>query len=139
MVRDMSVLENKYLNKDIQLKHTGYGFWEPILDKDGFQTCSHMKSLENAIVLAILTRYQELQKLPTYVGFGCRVHEMIKARQTRLNKFKIQTYLEKSIGSMNRVETVDNIELTPYKDGYEVEVYLTSVDGETVHTKVNLS
>lgn len=129
---------NEKLNKDIDLNHTGYGFWDVSLDDDGFVFIDDVSSLENGIIITILTRYKELMELPTYEDYGCRVHEMIKTRQTKLNEFKIRNYIQESVEAMNRIQSVEEVTLTHIPIGYHAEIYATSITGNVVNVEVTL-
>ena len=131
-------MKNELLNKDIDLNHTGYGFWDVELDNDGFVLVDDVESLENGFIISILTRCQELKELPTYKDYGCRVHEMIKTRKTRLNEFKIKNYIQESIEAMNRVESVEDVQLTPTILGYHVMIYATSINGGLIRVEMDL-
>lgn len=131
-------MKNELLNKDIDLNHAGYGFWDIELDDDGFVFIDDVEALENGFIISILTRFQELKELPTYKDYGCRVHEMIKTRKTRLNEFKIKNYIQESIEAMNRVESVEDVELTPTILGYHVMIYATSINGGLIRAEMDL-
>lgn len=131
-------MKNELLNKDIDLNHAGYGFWDVSLDKDGFKLVDDVASLENGFIISILTRFKELQELPTYKDYGCRVHEMIKTRKTKLNEFKIKNYIQDSIEAMNRVASVEDVQLTPTILGYHVMIYATSISGDLVKVEADL-
>lgn len=120
---------NEKLNRDIDLNNSGYGFWDVSLNDDGFVFIDDVESLQNGIIITILTKYHELMQIPTYKDFGCRVHEMIKTKQTKLNEFKIKTYIQESVEAMNRIQSVEDVQLTYTPVGYHIEVYATSISG----------
>lgn len=129
---------NEKLNRDIDLNHAGYGFWDVCLDDDGFIFIDDVASLENGIIISILTRFRELQELPTYEDYGCRVHEMVKTRQTKLNEFKIKNYIQESVEAMNRIASVEDVELTHTPVGYHAEIYATSITGNIINVEADL-
>lgn len=129
---------NELFNKDIDLNDTGYGYWDICVEDKEFVTLNGLKSLENGIIIAILTRFNELKQLPSYDNFGCKVHDLIKARKTRLNEFKIKTYIKESVEAMNRIKKVDDVTLTPTRLGYKAKIYCTSINGNKVSVEVNL-
>ena len=129
---------NSRLNQDVVLKHTGYGFWDICLDKDGLVFVDDVRSLENEVIISILTRFNELN-IPTYEGFGCRAHELIKAKNTKLNKFKIKKYIQESIENMNRIQSVEDVVMTPTGNhGYKVHVYATSINNNIISAEAEL-
>ena len=119
---------------DVVLKHTGYGFWDICLDKDGLVFDN---DVENGVIISILTRFNEINT-PTYEGFGCRAHELIKAKNTKLTKFKIKKYIQESIENMNRIQSVEDIVITPTGNSYKVHVYATSINNNILNAEVEL-
>ena len=95
---------NKTLNEDVNLVGNEYGKYDLDMDNDDYVNVVGVNSLANACIIAILTRYNELKDNPTYTGFGCRVHGLIKDNQNKLTKFKIETYLTETLNAMRRVE-----------------------------------
>ena len=129
---------NKFLNKDIDINADKYGKWDISTDQKNLKILTGLKCLENGIIISILTRYNELKKLPSFNNFGCRAHEIIKAKKTNLNEFKLRTYIKESVEAMNRIESVDSLDITSNVEGYNVKISCTSISGERVNTEVNL-
>lgn len=128
----------KTLNEDVQLIGNQYGRYDlNMVDKDYVNVTGH-NSLQNACVIAILTRYNEL-KTPLYNGFGCRVHELIKGNKTRLQDFKIETYITETLNNMRRVKNVNWVEITEEtNESYDVSFSITSINDEIIKGKVSL-
>lgn len=129
---------NELLNKDIDINDTGHGYWDISFHEKNMKTLTGLKCLENGIIIAILTRYNELKKLPSYENFGCKAHQLIKARKTNMNEFKLRTYIKESVEAMNRVASVDDLIITSKNEGYNVKIYCTSINGNRVNAEVNL-
>ena len=129
---------NELLNKDIDINDTGHGYWDISFHEKNMNILTGLKCLENGIIIAILTRYNELKKLPSYENFGCKAHQLIKARKTNMNEFKLRTYIKESVEAMNRVASVDDLIITSKTEGYNVKIYCTSINGNRVNAEVNL-
>lgn len=129
---------NKTLNEDVKLVGNEYGKYDLDMDNDDYVNVTGVNSLANACIIAILTRYNELKDNPTYNGFGCRVHGLIKDNQNKLTKFKIETYLTETLNTMRRVEKINYLKLKEIPEGYAVEFSITSINDEIVKQKVIL-
>ena len=128
----------KTLNEDVELISNQYGRYDLNMRDKDYVNVTGLNSLQNACVIAILTRYNEL-KTPLYEGFGCRVHELIKGNKTRLQDFKIETYLTETLDHMRRVKNVNWINVTEKtNNSYEVSFSITSLNDELVTGKVSL-
>ena len=128
---------NQSLNRDVDLNYNTNMFRDICIDENGLVTVDSVESLQNAIIISILTRLDEI-KTPTYTGFGCRVHEYIKTRQTRLQKFKIEKTIEETLENMHRIKSVDDIRLTATPMGYHVVIHCTSINNQIVNTELNI-
>lgn len=128
---------NKTLNEDVQLTGNQYGRYDLTMKNKDYVNVTGLNSLQNACIIAILTRYNEL-KTPLYTGFGCRVHELIKGNKTRLQAYKIETYLIETLQDMRRVKNVNWLEVTEEDDSYTASFSITSINDEIVKGKVSL-
>lgn len=138
---DTSSYDYKYLknlNEDVKLKSDMYGSWDLDMDNDDYINVTGNNSLLNACIIAIMTRFNELKQLPTYEGFGCRVHELIKDNQTKMFLFKLETDIREVLEKMRRIRTVNWIKLS--KNGYEytVSFSITSINDEIVKGELSL-
>ena len=129
---------NKTLNEDVKLVSDEYGKYDLDMDDNDYVNVTGLQSLENACIIAILTRFNELSDNPTYTGFGCRVHELIKDNQNKLTKFKIETDITETLNKMRRVKTINYLRLNEIPEGYTVEFSITSINDETIKTEVVL-
>ena len=130
--------KNELFNKDINLNDTGHGYFDIQINNKELDIVTGLDSVENGIIIAILTRFNELKKLPSYSDFGCRVYELIKAPATKLNQAKVRNYIKESVNAMNRISSVDKVTLTPTQLGYNVMVECTTINGNLVRTEVTL-
>ena len=129
---------NKLFNKDINLNDVGYGSWDIQLKDKDLDVVVGLDSVENGIIIAILTQYNELKKLPSYSDFGCRAYNLVKLPTTKLNKAKLKNYIKESVENMNRISSVDRITLTETQMGYDVSVECTTIYGDQAIAEVNL-
>lgn len=129
---------NKTLNEDVQLTSNEYGEWDiKMRDKD-YVNVTGITSLRNACIIAILTRYGELNDIPTYNGFGDKAYQVIKDNQNRLTEFKIETFIREVLENMRRIRTVNEIIITKEAYHYLVEFTVTSINDELVKGSVSL-
>lgn len=92
--------------------------------------------MKNAIIIAIMTRYNELTNL--YTGFGCRVHELIKDNQNTMTRYKLELYVSEVLENMRRIKGVNSINITELDSKYLVEFIVTSINDEIVKGSVKL-
>lgn len=142
-MEDAGYLFRKTLNEDIKLVSDEYGvydieFHETPVDND-FVNVTGYDSLVNGCIIAIMTRYKELQSNPTYEDFGCRVHELIKANRNSLTKYKIELFITDTLEKIRRIKTVEEVNVME-SDTHDYFVYfiITSYDDETVKAGVIL-
>ena len=129
----------KTLNEDIKLKPNIYGEWDMVFQDKDIVNVTGAESLANAIVILIMTRYGELKHNRLYKNdFGCRVHEIPKDNITNLNQYKVEKYIEEAVKRMRRVRTINYITVTPFVNGYNVVLSVTSINDEEVNLKLEL-
>ena len=128
----------KTLNEDVHLVSDVYGKYDLDMDNGDYINVTGNNSLQNACIIAILTRYNEL-KNPTYTGFGCKVHDLIKGNKTKLQRFKIETTITDTLNRMRRIKTVNYVNVTENDaDSYCVAFEITSINDQNVKGKVIL-
>lgn len=128
----------KTLNEDVQLKPIGKGkHWDITINNGDYTNVTGKNSLFNAIVIAIMTRYQELN-VPLYEGFGCRVHELIKANKSDMVKYEIELFITDVLENMRRIKEINDIEITDSDNHYQVYLNVTSINDEIVNGSVIL-
>ena len=129
---------NKTLNEDVRLKSDEYGKWDLDIDNGDYVNCTGLVSLNNACIIAIMTRFNEV-KTDTYDGFGCKAHELIKDNKTKLTRFKLETYIEEVLRDMRRVHEVNYVEISEdASEKYNVNFSVTSINDEIVKGSVAL-
>ena len=128
------------LNEDVKLTSDEYGRWDLDFANGDIVYVDGLKSLENACIIAIMTRFNEL-KNPLYVDFGCRVHELIKENQSSMTEYKIREFIAETLNSMRRIKTVHWVHLEKSKENYykyKVTFNITSIDNQTLTTTLLL-
>ncbi len=139
---DTSSYDYKYLknlNEDVKLKSDMYGSWDLDMDNDDYINVTGNNSLLNACIIAIMTRYNELKNIPTYQGFGCRVHDLIKDNQTKMFTFKLETDIHEVLDKMRRVRTVNWIRINKTDvHEYTVSFSITSINDEIIKGELAL-
>ena len=136
--KDSGYRFHKALNEDIRLVDTGLGEYDMDFVNGDIVNLTGLGSLHNAIIIAILTRFRELQENQLYTDFGCRIHELIKANPTNMTQFTIEKYIEETIGNMRRVKTINSINVTKIEEGYTVNFNITSITDEQINGTVTL-
>lgn len=126
----------KTLNEDVKLKSNNYGKFDIQFENGDYVNVTGNGSLKNAIIIAIMTRYNELTNL--YTGFGCRVHELIKDNQNTMTKYKLELYVSEVLENMRRIKEVNSINITELDSKYLVEFIVTSINDEIVKGSVKL-
>ncbi|WP_407454414.1 hypothetical protein [Methanobrevibacter sp.] len=131
----------KTLNMDVQLKPSSETsqHYDVQMENGDFVNVSGKKSLYNAIVIAIMTRFNELQDIPLYNGFGCRAHELIKARKTEMVKYEIELFITEVLENMRRIKEINSVELIESENhNYKINYSVQSINDETVNGSVEL-
>ena len=131
----------KTLNEDVQLKPIlpTSNHWDIQMTQGDYVNVTGKKSLFNAICIAIMTRFQELSDLPLYDGFGCRVHELIKANKSDMVEYEIELFINDVLERMRRIKEVNEIRIVDTGDEhYKVYLNVTSIDDEIVNGSVIL-
>lgn len=100
-------------NKDIQLKPTSHGQYDREWSFNDFKTVEGLESVENSIIIALMTRLGELNHNPTYKNFGCGVYAYLKTNYTPLTKITIQETLKKSLEKIKGIQSVEHIQIAP--------------------------
>lgn len=130
---------NKTLNEDVKLKCDEYGDWDLDMDNGDYINTTGLKTLQNACIIAIMTRFGELIGNPTYEEFGCRVHELIKDNKTKLTFYKLETYITDVLQQMRRISLVNYVNITENEvNSYTVNFSVTSINDEIVEGSVTL-
>lgn len=128
----------KTLNEDVQLKPNEFHKWDIQIENGDYVNVTGKESLYNAIVIAILTRFNELKNNPLYMDFGCRAHELIKANKSEMVRYKIEVFIEEVLENMRRIHEINFVEVIDDDPSYKVNFGVTSIDDEIVNGSLNL-
>ena len=130
---------NKTLNEDVHLVSDEYGKYDLDMDNGDYINVTGVTSLRNACIIAILTRYNELKRIPHYNGFGCKVHDLIKGNKTKLQLFKVETSINETLSNMRRIKSVNDISVKEdSSESYVVEFDVTSINDTTIRGRLVL-
>lgn len=115
----------KNLNEDVKLKSDEYGRWDVDFDfeKDDWVNVDGFYSVINACIIAIMTRYTELEFMELYEDFGCRVHELIKANKSKNVAYKIELFITDVLNNIRRVKKINWITVTDCNNAYDKYQY----------------
>ncbi len=128
----------KTLNEDVKLVSDGYGKFDLDMDNGDYINVTGVDSLRNACIIAIMTRYNELKKINTYEGFGCKIHDLIKANPTDMVKYNMVLFIEEVLNNMRRIKEVQNITLIEEKNKYKVSFKVIGINDEFVAGSVEI-
>lgn len=130
---------NKTLNEDVQLISNRYGKYDLNFQNGDYVNVTGKNSLFNAIVIAIMTRFDELGDIPHYEGFGCKVHELIKARKSEMVEYEMEVSLTEVLENMRRINEVNELIITDCgNQKYKVYFNVTSINDEMVSGEVEI-
>lgn len=128
----------KTLNEDVKLQPDDYNRWDIQFENQDYVNITGKESLVNAICIAIMTRFNELD-IVTYDDFGCRVHELIKANKSDMVKYKIELFVTEVLENMRRVLEIKEIEVTDSDThSYSIFFRVTAITDEIVEGSVNI-
>ena len=129
---------NKTLNEDVQLKPNTYHKYDIQIENGDYVNVTGKESLHNAIIIAILTRYNEI-KNNLYEEFGCRAHDLIKANKSEMTRYKIEVFVEETLENMRRISEINYLEIKESETHlYNVNFSVTSINDELIKGEVTL-
>ncbi|WP_458454193.1 hypothetical protein [Methanobrevibacter sp.] len=129
----------KTLNEDVELIPNRYGKYDLNFENDDYVNVTGKKSLYNAIVIAIMTRFNELGDIPLYEEFGCRVHELLKDNKSDMVMYEIELYIRNVLENMRRILEVNEIKVTENpRENYHVYFNVTSINDEIVAGEMDI-
>lgn len=129
----------KTLNEDVQLKPVSdtSAHWDIQMSKGDYVNVTGIESLRNAICIAIMTRFNELDYIELYDGFGCRAHELIKANKSEMVMYKIELFVTEVLEKMRRIHSVNNVTISDSNNhSYLINFNVTTVNDEIVKGSV---
>lgn len=131
----------KTLNEDVQIKLVSptSKHWDIQMENGDYVNVDGLESLRNAICIAIMTRFNELDFMELYDGFGCRVHELVKKNKSEMVKYKIELFINEVLENMRRISIVNDVTVSESDiHSYLVEFNVTSISDETVTGSVTI-
>ena len=139
----------KTLNEDVKLTSNEYGEWDVVFENDDWVNCTGFDSLVNACIIAIMTRYSELDYSVFYDEFGCRIHELIKSNKSKNTLYKMEVFITEVLNNMRRIKRVNWLEITDNPDNqaynYRVNFSITCIgdddeddEGEIIEESISL-
>ena len=129
----------KTLNEDVKIIPNRYGKYDIAIDNDDYVNVTGKESLYNAIVIAIMTRFNELADIPIYEDFGCRVHEVIKALKSEMVLYDVELYITEVLENMRRIQEINELIVTDSDtQAYHVYFNVTSINDEIVSGEVDI-
>lgn len=131
----------KTLNEDVQVRPVSptSQHWDIQMNDGDYVNVNGLESLRNAICIAIMTRFDELDFMPLYDGFGCRAHELVKANKSEMVRYKIELFIVQVLENMRRIETVNSVTVTDDdSSSYLIEFNVTSISDEIVTGSVTI-
>ena len=102
----------KTLNEDVKLTSNEYGEWDIDFKNGDWVNCTGFDSVANACIIAIMTRFNELESMTLYEDFGCRVHEVVKKSKGKDALYHIEIFVREVLENMRRISKVNWIEVT---------------------------
>ena len=126
----------KTLNEDVKLVSNEYGEWDLDFKNGDWVNCTGFDSVVNACIIAIMTRFQELEYMSLYEDFGCRIHEVIKQNKGRDAEYKIEIFITEVLNSMRRISTVNWVQVINNPEdqyyNYEVQFSVSCISDEDI-------
>ena len=132
---------NKTLNEDVQVLPVSStaDHWDIQMKNGDYVNVTGKESLRNAICIAIMTRFNELDFIQLYNGFGCRAHELIKANKSEMVRYEIELFISEVLENMRRIQQLNSLKVSDSNAGsYLVEFTVTSINDETITGSVNI-
>lgn len=132
----------KTLHEDVLLKPDKYNQWDIQFSNGDWVNVSGQDSLVNAICIAIMTRFKELEEMPLYSDFGCRIHELIKGNTSSMHRYKMELFVEDVLKNMRRVYKINEITVEENVDNntfkHRISFSVTSISDELVEGSVEI-
>lgn len=127
----------KTLNEDAELSHKNKSeYYDVKIENGDYVNVTGKKSLSNAIVIAIMTRFNELYDIPLYENFGCRIHDLIKDNQSEMVEYEMGLFITDVLENMRRIQEINELEVTPNSEGYKIYFKVTDINDEMVSGSV---
>ena len=132
---------HRTLNEDVKIRPVSETsqHWDLQMANDDYVNVTGYESLKNAICIAIMTRFTELDSIPVYDEFGCRVHELIKANKSEMVRYKIELFVVEVLENMRRVASVESVKVSDDKNySYLIEFSVISISDAIINGSVSI-
>lgn len=132
---------HRTLNEDVKIRPVSETsqHWDIQMENDDYVNVAGYESLKNAICIAIMTRFTELDSIPLYDEFGCRVHELVKANKSEMVRYKIELFVMEVLENMRRVASVESVKVSDDKDySYLIEFSVISISDAIINGSVSI-
>lgn len=107
------------------------------IQKEDYEIVEDVKSVLAGVILKMLTIYGELD-YPPYEDWGDRLWEIIYEANTPITISKAEGYMVEAIEEMDRVKSVDHVQIDRVEDKLYISVQITTVDDNTVETTLEI-
>ncbi len=127
----------KTLNEDVKLVPVGKGeYYDIQFNNEDYVNVSGKDSLSNAIIIAILTRFNELSDMKLYKGFGCKIHDLIKANPTEMVEYELVLFVREVLENMRRIKEITSINLSNQNSRYKISFKVIAINDDLVSGSV---
>lgn len=118
------------MNRDIELQPTLYGQYDRVLYNNDFKSVDGLETLENNIIISLMTRLGELNHNPTYNGFGCSAYDYLKQNNIELTRIAIKETIKRDLQKIKAIKKIKNIQThlennNPYQIHVQIEIKTT--------------
>lgn len=130
---------HRTLNEDVKIRPVSETsqHWDLKMADGDYINVTGYESLKNAICIAIMTRFTELDEIPLYDEFGCRVHELVKANKSEMVRYKIELFVTEVLENMRRVASVESVKVSDDEDySYLIEFSVISISDAIINGSV---
>lgn len=139
----MVFMDYTNLNLDVELTPKPYGLYDLNYVAGDIVQTKGLNSLRNAIIIKIMTAFQELYNTGniTYQDFGNHVWSQIKANHTESTHYKIEQYTLQALKEIRRIKSVDELKVIEDEnyDGYNVKYTVTALNDEQLTDNILLT
>lgn len=91
----------------------GNGEYDRTFHVNDFKTIKGTDTIQNRVIICLMTKLGELNHNLTYNGFGCGAWSYLKTNHTPLTKITIQEELKKSLNKIKGIKNVTRLQIEP--------------------------
>lgn len=124
----------KTLNEDVEIKPISptAQHWDIQMENGDYVNVAGLESLKNAIIIAIMTRFNEISDIPLYDKFGCRIHDLVKSTFTEMVGYEMEVFIKETLEKIRRIKEVHNVEIIETGEFYKISFGVTAINEEIV-------